>query len=313
MKTAIIQVVVIVLAWGGYFAFRSSQPTQPSANSYDLLTQAGRTISFYAKDLRQTNAFIQTTVEKMVAEFHASNEVMKKNVQDGATVQRMTTDMLKMVEQLRNSVIEKAGGMNSKNGITNNSSVAVIDRDQLMETIVTLEKYREQVIALSKPELTQLLYDAKGNAVKPAVFANLYFASKPVALFLMNLARLEADLIEIEREALIEIGGKANYLVLEFDDLVPVVKPESSVVKNGGTYKAEISFARKLSNAQPSLMMVNGEMVKAEKGYGTIELEVKPPFTRNGSNQVKSVDAIITLSSKGGMRSFTAKEEVIIK
>jgi gliding motility-associated protein GldM len=121
--------------------------------------------------------------------------------------------------------------------------------------------------------------DDPAQKLKP--FADLFFESTPTGAGLSSISQLESEVLQYETKALKFLGEQVGIKDVNFDQVFPLIRPESNVVAVGGKYSAEMFIAGSSSAFTPQMavdgkdipvdtMDINGMYVK----YGKVEFNV---------------------------------------
>ncbi len=104
-------------------------------------------------------------------------------------------------------------------------------------------------------------------------FSQLYFESTPAAGGLASFSQLQSKVMDYETEALEYLAGQVGATDVSFDNIVPLVVPESKFVAAGARFKAEMYAAASASNVTPSMTWGGNSIPVNEKGVGTVEFK----------------------------------------
>ncbi|MEH0158712.1 gliding motility protein GldM [Limibacter armeniacum] len=141
-------------------------------------------------------------------------------------------------------------------------------------------------------------------------FAYLQFDHTPNVAALAVLSQLESDVLQAEASVLNILAKKVDAKV-DFDKVIPVVKPESKYVAAGTKYVADMFIAASSSAARPK-MMYNGETVSVNDGVGKIEF-VATPGQYDKDGRVKKIwEGSITYRTPFGDTTLMIEEEYYV-
>ncbi len=141
---------------------------------------------------------------------------------------------------------------------------------------------------------------------KDKKFAELFFENTPTAAGMATMSYLETEILDYERKALEILADSVGAGEVSFDQIFPLIRPESNIVAAGGTYKAEMFIAASSSSLRPKMYKDGKELELAELEvapgihikYGQVEFRTSPGAYGADNMASKSFEAIIELEGK---------------
>jgi len=256
---------------------------------------------------------INKTLEHQITEIDLSNQKLfqgietsvtdkgnrpadKKVLDKAAAVRSETKAILREIDDMKARIIEVTGGYDEAGrivGAKNQDEVAnlMIVQGQGKEIQSRLNSYAQKLgtDTESPNDFPPIARDAKDYdefkddpAQKLKPFSELFFQSTPTGAGLSSLSQLESEVLQYETKALKLLGEKVGIKDVNFDQVFPLIRPESKVVAVGGTYKAEMFIAASSSQFTPE-MAIDEEDVPVDTTeilpgmfvkYGKVEFNV---------------------------------------
>lgn len=151
-----------------------------------------------------------------------------------------------------------------------------------------LNAYAEKLSKLSGEEFLPLARDAKDLDVAKndpnqnmKDFSEYYFEHTPTAAGMATISHMESEVLRYEQRALEDIAELVGAKDIDFETIVPLIRPKSNTVAAGAKFTADL-FITASSDALDPKFMYNGKQVEVgvtENGikFGKIE------FTANAS------------------------------
>jgi gliding motility-associated protein GldM len=141
---------------------------------------------------------------------------------------------------------------------------------------------------------------------KDKKFAELFFENTPTAAGMATMSYLETEILEYERKALEILADSVGAGEVSFDQIFPLIRPESNIVAAGGTYKAEMFIAASSSALKPIMYKDGKELQLGELEvapgikikYGQVEFRTSPGAYGADNMASKSFEATIELEGK---------------
>jgi gliding motility-associated protein GldM len=263
-------------------------------------------------------AFIDEALHSAVTDIDAKNsgtlsaikkEVEKKGNRAGdvkalskaQTVRQITKETLEHLGELRTQFAVLTGGgdldgyddetkqlIGSKDyDIVSNYMINKGHGEELEEK---LNEYAAQLTELSGENFEKLAKSASEIEISKddpnqnmKDFADFYFGHTPTAAGMATISHIESEVLRYEQKALEDIAEEVGAKDVSFDQIVPLVRPNSNVVASGAKFEADLFLAASSSSISPKFMLSGKEIpVAADEAtgikYGKIE------FTAKGSN-----------------------------
>lgn len=107
-------------------------------------------------------------------------------------------------------------------------------------------------------------------------FSQLAFESSPTPAGLATLSEFQAQMLSIETAALDYLVSRVGLKDIAFDNIVPMVNPESKYVAAGTKYEAKMFVAASASGAEPVMRYNGTEIEVGSDGQGTVEFTATP-------------------------------------
>ncbi len=233
-------------------------------------------------------------------------------------VRKKTSEVLTMLEGYKEQFVNMTGGLDEDQnyrGIKNEEEIANLmvregKGNQLKEDLNNFSKYLENI---TNSQFDPIAYDGKDHPTfkndpnqNKKNFSELNFQSTPMVAALATLSQFKNEVVARETKALDELARKVGAADLKFDQIVPMVRPESNVVASGAKYKADLFIAASSSAINPK-MTVNGKSIPVDGGMGKVEFVASSPkFDANGRAEM-SFDAAISINQNGNDTTFKQK------
>ncbi|MEM9328835.1 MAG: gliding motility protein GldM, partial [Bacteroidota bacterium] len=129
------------------------------------------------------------------------------------------------------------------------------------------------------------------NNQKNKKFAELEFSSSPTPAGIATISEFQSRLLGYETRALDILRKKVGAGDLKFDQIIPMVRPESKYVAAGATYRAEMFIAASSSGVTPKMSYDGKEIEVNSSGFGQVEFTATPgQYDKNG-NALKKFQA----------------------
>lgn len=132
-------------------------------------------------------------------------------------------------------------------------------------------------------------------------WSQLQFHDSPTHAALATVSEFQANVLGIETQALDYLRRRVGLKDITFDQIKPVIMPESKYVAAGTKYKADMFIAASASGLNDKLQMTyNGEKATVVDGVGKVEFTATPGQYDKSGNARKSIIAAITVPQGGG-------------
>ncbi|MEP1034444.1 gliding motility protein GldM [Ekhidna sp.] len=144
-------------------------------------------------------------------------------------------------------------------------------------------------------------YYSKDENQKGKKWSQLAFEGSPTHAALATVSEFQANVLGFETAALDFLVRRVGLKDLTFDDIRPVVMPESQYVAAGTKYKADMFIAASASGLNDKMVMkYNGEEAPVVGGVGKVEFTATPGNYDKNGNARKQIIAEITVPQGGG-------------
>ncbi|UII28494.1 gliding motility protein GldM [Fulvivirga maritima] len=212
-----------------------------------------------------------------------------KSAQD---VRNMTQDILTYMDGLRTRMAEETGGYDPEThelkGAKDTEGVAnIMIKNKEGEKLKSqLNDYSQKLASVTGSEFTPLARDAAEIPMaasdpdqKMKDFSEYYFGDTPTAAGMATISQLETELLGYESRALEILAEKVGAKDVEFDKVVPLIRPTSNVVASGADFEADLFITAAASGMNPTFSY-NGKEVPAETNefgikYGKVKFAAK--------------------------------------
>ncbi len=132
-------------------------------------------------------------------------------------------------------------------------------------------------------------------------FSQLAFENSPTHAGLATVSEFQASLLGFETAALDFLVGRVGLKDITFDEIKPVVMPQSRYVVAGAKYEAEMFIAASASGLNDKIHMTyDGNEIPVSNGKGKVEFIVTPGNYDKEGNAKKTFEASIRVPIGGG-------------
>ena len=153
------------------------------------------------------------------------------------------------------------------------------DQIDFIKELLTANKAPQEVM----DKFHYITQDASENEVykgdpnqKGKGFAQLAFESSPTPAGLATVSEFQAQMLSFELTALDFLKSQVGVKDLSFDNILPMVNPESKYVAAGTKYEAKMFVAASASGAKPE-MKYNGTAIEVgDDGQGQVSFTATP-------------------------------------
>ena len=245
-------------------------------------------------EVQASNVKLLTSIEASVEE--KGNRIDDKKVLTKAQkVRQETQAILAEINDIKDRIVDATGGYDEAGrlvGAKNIDEVAtlMIQQGKGNELKATLNSYATMLgeetgnpdayppIARDASEVDQFKEDPNQNKKN---FAQLHFLATPTGAGMASLSVLETEVLSYETKALKSLGELVGIKDINFDQVFPLIRPQSKIVPVGGKYSAEMFIAASSSAFSPD-MSIDGKEVPVDTmrmagsyvKYGKIEFAV---------------------------------------
>ncbi|MEQ8925986.1 MAG: gliding motility protein GldM [Fulvivirga sp.] len=217
----------------------------------------------------------------------------KKALDKAKKVRELTAELKGYMDGLREKFVEITGGKDE------NGQLVGAKDDEVVSSYMTqqgngaelkkrLNDYTRELIKLTgDDEFKMLARDAKDIDIakndpdqKNKTFEEYYFMKTPTAAGMATISHLETEVLNYEARALEDLAEQVGAKDVEFDQIVPLVRPASNTVAAGAKFEAELFITASASGLNPTFMMDNKEVESGQNEvgikYGKIEFTATP-------------------------------------
>ena len=127
------------------------------------------------------------------------------------------------------------------------------------------------------------------------------FHDSPTHAALATVSEFQANVLGYETAAMDFLKKRVGLKDISFDDIRPVVMPQSRYVAAGTRFEAEMFIAASATGLNDQLKMAyNGNSIPVENGVGKVSFVATPGNYDKDGNAKKSITATITVPQGGG-------------
>ncbi|HRJ29306.1 MAG TPA: gliding motility protein GldM [Cyclobacteriaceae bacterium] len=253
---------------------------------------------------------------------------IKAAVENAQKVRELTATTNEWIEGLKKEMLKVSGSDKVDESLINNHGSAVatmmIDKKNKWgkEFESTLNEYVKQLNALTGENFGTLAKAPKDMPVFAADpdharkdFLTFTFENTPVIAALASVSQIQTEVLEYESQALRKLAEKAGAARVAFENIIPMVRPKSSIVAAGAPYEADMFISASSSALSPE-MTYNGKAIPVEVDAPTGIKMGRVKFTAGASNydaqglSKQSFEAVIKLNDeeyKQTIEFFVAK------
>ena len=266
----------------------------------------------------QENAKKLARIQAIVKET-GSRKADTKVLNTALEIARETKKTIGYVNDLKSKLVALTGGISKKTGypkgLKDDRVVAsmMIDKGKGLELQKKLNDYVQYLSQATGENYAPIALDAKdidlfinnpNQASKD--FTALNFKKTPLAAALATLSQFTSEVVRAETQALEVLAMSVGAEDVKFDQLIPLVKPQSNIVAAGAKYKADLVLAASSSGVEPE-MSVDGRPIQVKDGVGSIEFLASPGKYNQEGLAKKVFKATIKLKLPGGKDSTLVK------
>ncbi len=143
---------------------------------------------------------------------------------------------------------------------------------------------------------------SKDENQKGKKWSQLAFESSPTHAGLATVSEFQANMLSYETAALDFLVNRVGLKDITFDEIKPVVMPQSRYVAAGTKYVADMFIAASASGLNDQIRMsYNGATIDVTNGVGKVEFTAKPGKYDKEGNARKTFEAAITVPLGGGL------------
>ncbi len=289
----------------------------------------------YERKNRETVSNIEAQVNKRN---NLPEEVAILNI--AKEVRQETDKVMTYMRDLKEKMVEITGGYDENGGLVgakdyDKVSTMMLQQGRGKELEKMLNDYAKFLAQKTGKKYAELFpplaRDAKDIPEfandpnqKDKRFAELYFENTPTAAGMATISYLETEVLNYERKALKILADSVGAGEVSFDQIFPLIRPESKIVAAGGKYVAEMFIAASSSALNPKfykdgkeipveeLLLEGGAKIKK----GKVEFVATPGKYDPKTNLArKTYEAVIELEGKAykqNVEYFVAKPTILI-
>ena len=144
-------------------------------------------------------------------------------------------------------------------------------------------------------------YYSQDENQKGKKWSQLAFEGSPTHAALATVSEFQANILGFETAALDFLVDRVGLKDLTFDDIRPVIMPESNYVAAGTKFKADMFIAASATGLNDKMVMkYNGTEAPVVGGIGKVEFTTTPGRYDKNGNAKKQIIAEITVPQGGG-------------
>ena len=113
-------------------------------------------------------------------------------------------------------------------------------------------------------------------------FSEYYFGNTPTAAGMATISFIETEVLNYEAKALGDLAEEVGAKDVEFDQIVPLVRPASNTVAAGAKFEADLFITASSSGINPTFMYNNKEVEAGTDASGIKFGKIE--FTASGGN-----------------------------
>jgi gliding motility-associated protein GldM len=283
-----------------------------------LMSVNGKTITDNTGVVRNINA----AVEK------GGNRASDKRVlTEAETIRKNTSELINYMNSLRQTLIEKTGGMEEGHykapedtdevarvmlGPANQKNGSAYELEQKLNDYAKyMKQHNENMpakIALSGSEDPVAQNDP---TQKRKDFAQLNFEETPLVAALAVLAQKENEVLKYEADALSELAKKVGADIIKFEKIFAMARAESKTVAAGTKYRADMFIAAS-SDAITPKMSFQGKPINVKNGMGQIEFTAAASNYNADGNSEQTWKGKVTINQNGRDTTFQVEEKYVV-
>jgi gliding motility-associated protein GldM len=225
---------------------------------------------------------------------------VKAAVDNAKAVRALTKSTMASIEELKKKMLKVSGADEVNNNVINDHSSKVAT--MMIDVNSPDGKNYEKLLNTYVSELNKYT-GGKGNAGKPfeeiakapkdmplfkadddhsrKSFLEFTFENTPVIAALASVTQVETEILEYEAAALTTLQQAADVNVIKFDQFIPMVRPNASVVAAGAKYTAEMFLTGSSTAINPEFYL-DGKTLSVIEDPETKVKMGKVEFTASG-------------------------------
>ncbi|MCG8390041.1 MAG: gliding motility protein GldM [Cytophagales bacterium] len=239
-----------------------------------------------AREVEEQNNKILAKIDAEVTK-KGKREADVKALNKAKDVRESTQELMKYLSDTRATMAEITGGYDDNNQLVGAKDYDIVgnymvkkDNGQILKD--KLNAYVKKLNSLTGADFEPLAKDADQLEIakndpdqKNKTFQEYYFGNTPTAAGMATMSYLETEVLNYEALALDNLANEVGAKDVEFDKVVPLVRPVSNTVASGGKFEAQLFITAAASGTNP-VFMYNKKSVPTEETvngikYGKIE------------------------------------------
>lgn len=253
-----------------------------------------KTLNKQAKDIGEKNTKTLSNIAAKVEEKGKRADDVKA-LTKAQQVRQMSTEMMTYLDEVRDKMVEITGGRDQDGQLRGAKDDEEIGRYMVQEKHGDELKKKLNDYSAKLKELTgddnfePLGRDAKDIDIaknnpdqKNKTFSQYYFDKTPTAAGMATISYMETEVLSYESRALDDLANQVGAKDVEFDQIVPLVRPASNTVAAGATYEADLYITASSSAITPTFMYNNSEVEASTDESGIKFGKIKFPAKGGG-------------------------------
>ena len=253
--------------------------------------------------IQESNSSLETKNESSMIRFedllNNNKELTKPHYDRAEKVQDVTGDLESYIQSLREEIVTKSGGYLLKEGDTTDQLVGAKNLDVGSRILVEQGKgdTLQQKINRTADKLKGILQeynendDAEDDIPQSKIdklvtlqaedppdgpdnknsWAAQRFQMIPVTAAVTILSKVQSDIKSTKADIINQLLNQVSAGRRSFDRLIPIVRPEKSVVNVNEQFKAEIMLGAYSSTQDPTIVVEGQKIEDIENGRGTFK------------------------------------------
>lgn len=216
----------------------------------------------------------------------------KKALDKAKEVREVTGELLAYMDQTRKTMADITGGYDENGQLVGAKDYDIVGNHMIQKGNGAELKKRLNNYANKLNELTgdngfaPLAKDAKDIPIAAndpnqnmKSFSEYYFGNTPTAAGMATISHLESEVLAYEQKAMEDLAEQVGAKDVEFDILVPLVRPASNTVAAGADFEADLFITAASSGTNPTFIM-NGKELEASATEAGVKFgKIKFPAT----------------------------------
>ena len=231
-------------------------------------------------------------------------------------VRQKTNGIISYMNKLKAEIVKESGGVDEDGklvGAKNMEKIAIYmiryKRGDSLKTAINA--YTAWLSKATGGDFPDIALDGKEDPYWSKIpnqrkknFSELMFESVPTAGGLASMSQLEGRILDYEEVALAQLSKQVGAKDISFQNIQPMLLPESQLVAAGARYKAQMFVTATAVGATPK-MSYNGINVPVDaEGVGKFEFTAKASKYDGNGQQKQSINAVIVLDGQTYKQKF---------